>query len=133
MIRAFLKRLFSRPGLPLPAVVIPPPSRTMPRVATNAFGDIIIEQLDTMPEPRFMEARRNTRWDYSTEEHYWDHPKRYPFEVFGGPHGGPEMPTPLPLKDWVSVWTDSPILPGYKLVMDDYSDRLYHVWKGEPK
>lgn len=67
----------------------------------------------------------------STREFYWDHPRGFPFQVCGGPHGGDQMPTSKPWEDWMEVWTDLPVLDGYRLVVDEYSDRVYHVWGKE--
>jgi len=113
----------------VPQVQTPP----MPRVATDAFGGIHIEKLDVLPEPRFVRVRARDRLPKnSTREHYWDHPRGHPYQVYGGPHGGDEMPTTRPWDDWIAVWTDSPVLPGYRLVMDDYTDRMYHVYGEKP-
>lgn len=81
-------------------------------------------------EPSFVRVSHHARHpNNSTKEHYWNHPHGHPYEVFSGPHGGDRMPTGKPWADWESVWTDLPILEGYDLLVDEYSDRLYHVWK----
>ena len=64
--------------------------------------------------------------DNSTERHYWSHPWLHPYQVYGGPH------QPGGRKDRRQVWTRARTLPGYALVVDDCSDRLYHVWIGNP-
>lgn len=56
--------------------------------------------------------------DNSTKECPWRFPKGHPYQIYGGPHSSLKM----------QVWTDAKKLPGYRLVEDIYSDRLYHVW-----
>lgn len=64
-----------------------------------------------------------THEDNSTREFYWRHPEGFPFQVYGGPHNpGPDHAR--------QVWTNLPHLEGYKLLVDDYTDRVYHYWLG---
>ena len=93
------------------------------QVRTNAFADVFIQ--------RGTESRRIVSFPYayrfpdnSTREHYWCHPDGHPFQIYGGPYA------PEASQYQQQVWTNIPELPGYKLVMDDHSDRLYLIWIG---
>jgi hypothetical protein len=73
---------------------------------------------------KFWHAPENYRLpDHSTKEHPWCFPPGRPYQVYDGPHGG--------VKGKMQVWTSERELPGYDLIEDHYSDRLYHVWRGE--
>lgn len=128
-IPAWLRRLGERVPAPVQHLMaLAQPGPPMPGVSTDAFGRIHVEQLDVLPEPHFVQVRARDRLrDNSTREHYWSHPPGHPYQVYGGPHGGDEMPTRKPWNDWIAVWTDSPVLEAYELIMDRDSDRLYHV------
>lgn len=131
MIANLIKKLFGwAKSTQLQDFVVIKPKRILPRVSTDAFGGVHIEKLDIIPEPSFVTVRAHDRLpDNSTKEHYWRHPHGHPFEVMGGPLGKPRVQY-VEWEDYLAVWTDSPILPDYELVMDDYSDTLYHVYKG---
>lgn len=56
-----------------------------------------------------------------TEEHPWDHPKGYPYQVYGRPQDNDFRPQAI------TTWTKETELEGYRLVEDIYSERLYFV------
>lgn len=71
----------------------------------------------TWPTDFVMVDHRSKR--VSTKEHPWPHPEGYPYQIIGGPmmyhcHG-------------FEVWTFKREFEGYRLIEDDYSDRLYFV------
>lgn len=68
--------------------------------------------------PRFKEivVKDFHRHGCSTKECPWDHPKRFPYQVYGDS-----------THHYKQVWTNSKVLPGHRLVVDMHSDRLYHV------
>ncbi|QIG77453.1 hypothetical protein EVB61_125 [Rhizobium phage RHph_TM21B] len=95
----------------------------------GSFEDPIVASEDPSV-PTFVTCSYNyVHRDNSNKIHFWSHPYRHPYQVYGGPHH-PE-PSTATQSERRQIWTNVYDLPGYALIEDDYTDRLYLVWRHE--